>query len=212
MSTFGEMATAIARRLIDDNNTAVTLVEIKEAINEAVSTWKHKRFWFNTATADLSIAADDTAVSLPSDFLIDVPRNALTITQDSFRYPVVKVKPIDYDNCLNTAATGRPAVYCYRNGALQFAPYADQAYSGKLHYLKNYDDFETDTTSDTTTNDFLTHASSLIKYEALMNLAGDLRNDDAREDRYTNKVAREYSKLLSRTNSLLKTGTLSIET
>jgi hypothetical protein len=212
VATFGQTVTSIARRLIDDNNTAVTLVEIRSAVNEAVSTHKHKRFWFNTATADLSIAVGDTAVTLPDDFLIDIPRNAFTITQDSFRYPVNKVKPTDYDNSLNTAATGRPQIYCYRDGTLAFAPYPDRAYSGKLYYLKDYADFPTDDTADDTTNDFLTEAPSLIMYEALMNLSGDIRNDDAREDRYTIKVAKEYSKLLSRTNALLKTGTLSIET
>lgn len=212
MATFGQTVTAISRRLIDDNNAAVTRVEIGSAVNEAVNTWKHKRFWFNTATADLSIAEGDTAVTLPDDFLIDVPRNALTITQDSFRYPVAKVNPMAYDEHLNTAADGRPAIYCYRNGQLQIAPYADRDYTGKLHYIKDYEDFETDGSADNTTNDFLTNANALVMYEALMNLSGDIRNDNDREDRYTNKVAKEYSKLLSRTNSLLKTGTLTIET
>ena len=211
MATLGATKTAIARRLLDDSNTAITLVEIATAINEAIRHWKHKRFWFNTTSGTVSLAAADTTITLPSDFLIDVPRNALTITQNGFPYRVRKVSPVIFDLYMNTETTGRPQVYCYRNGALEISPYADQTYSGSLYYIKDYTDFETDTSQDSLTNDFLTHGLSLIQNQSLAWLHGELRQDEKMEKRYADRANSAYNALLGRTNMLLRTGTLAVE-
>lgn len=211
MATFGAAKTAIARRLLDENNTAVTDVEIGEAVNEAISFWKHKRFWFNSTDTDLSISTGDSEISLPADFLIPIPRNAITVVQSGMTYPVEKVIPKVFDSFSNTTSTGRPLIYCYRDGALQFYPLADRDYAGKLYYIKDYTDFLTDGTQDTLTNDFLGEGLSLIQSHALANLHGELRQDEKMEDRYTKRANSEYNNLRVRTNSLLKTGTLTVE-
>lgn len=213
MATFGDMKTAIARRLVDESNTAVTLVEIGEAINDAINFWKQRRFWFNSTASALAISAADTEVTLPSDFLIDQPRNAFTVTESGYNNPVHKVSPTIFDAMKNTASTGRPKYYCYRDGALQFIPTANIDYAGMLYYVKDYTDFTTGTSQDTLSNDWTAadKGERLIRNEALARLHGELRQDEKMEMVYQNKTAREYSNLVSRTNQLLKTGTLTTE-
>lgn len=211
MSTYGGMKTAIARRLVDAGHTAVTDVEIGEAINDAVFKWKNHRFWFNTTSSALAITAGDSSFTLPSDFLIEVPRNAITVTDSGFPYRVEKVSASVFDLRGSSTTTGRPLVYCNRNGALPFYPAANIDYAGIIYYLKDYDAFQTGGTEDNLTNDFLTEGSALIQSEALANLHGELRMDTEMEERYTARTAQAYTDLLIRTNKLLKTGTLTVE-
>ncbi len=212
MATFGAVKTAIARRLLDDNHTAVTDIEIGEAINEAIKLCKQKRFWFNTTSSDLTIASgDDTVVNLPTDFLIDIPRNSLIIIDNGSRHQVKKNSPSAFDGQSATDSTGRPKIYVNRDGVLELFPTADQDYSATLYYIKEYAAFLTDGTEDTLTNDFLDEGRMLIQNMALSNLHGELRQDEKMEKRYAERTMTEYNGLLSRTNALLKTGTLTIE-
>ncbi len=211
MSTFGEVKTAIARRLIDEDNTAVSDVEIGEAINEAIKKWKVKRFWFNTTDTDLSILEDDTEISLPDDFLVEIPNNAITITFSQQVYKVSKYSPTRFDATFISNSPGRPRIFTNRDGVLEISPIADQDYSGKLYYLKDYEPFDTAGTQDDLTNDWLDEGEMLIRSEALSQIHGELRQDEKMEQRYTNRVNVEYNELKTRTNKLLKTGTLTIE-
>lgn len=211
MTTLGSVTTAIARRLLDENNTAVTLVEIREAVNEAIQYWKHKRFWFNSAEAALTIDEDDDSIDLPSDFLVEIPRNALIIIESGSSYKVEKVGPVLFDARSSTSSTGRPSSFINRNGNLQITPAANQSYSGKLYYIKDYDDFATDGTADSTSNDFLNNALALVQSHALANLFAELRHDIEMESRYTSKAEMEYNNLLRRTNKALRSGSLTIE-
>lgn len=211
MSTLGEVKTAIARRLIDEDNTAVSEVEIREAINEAIKKWKVKRFWFNSTDFDLSILEGDEQLTLPDDFLVEVPRNAVTINFSNQVYKVDKYSPTRFDSSFISNSPGRPRIFTNRDGMLEISPIADQAYAGKLYYLKDYTPFLTDGTQDNLTNKFLDEGEMLIRSEALSQIHGELRQDEKMEERYTKRVMTEYNELKTRTNKLLKTGTLTIE-
>ncbi len=223
MATFGAVATAIARRLIDDNNTAVTLIEIREAINEAISYWKHRRFWFNTARYQGIIAAADTTsndatstcsiVTTPSDFLTDLPRNGLVVIDNLFPYQVKKNDPSMFDGIASLITTGRPRIYTNRNGVIESYPSANKAYNYNLYYIKDYPALLTDGTNDTSTNDFLADDKGrfLIQNHALANLHGELRQDDLMEKRYTERRDAEYNTMIARTQKILRTGILTVE-
>jgi hypothetical protein len=211
MATLGEMKAAIARRLKDDSNTAITAVEIVEAINSAVKKWKMKRFWFNQTSAPLSIAAGDDELTLPSDFLIDLPRNAFTVTDNGFPYQVAKRIPVVFDQNVSTTFTGLPRIYTYRGGAIEFSPIADKDYAGTLYYLKDYDSFATDGSADDQDNDFLVEADDLIRAEALSNLQGDIKEDDDRVEYYEKRTQQAFTELLSRTNKLNASGSLTVQ-
>ena len=211
MATFGAVKTAIARRLLDEENTAVTDVEIGEAINEAIKKWKSKRFWFNTTEFALAIAAGETSLTLPTDFLIEIPRNAVIVYENGEKRQVKKVSPTVFDGYGNDQSTGLPRIYTNRDGVLEIFPAANIDYSGKLYYLREYTEFATDGTQDDETNDFLDEGCQLIQNEALSNLFGELRQDDKMEDRYAKRTQTEHNTLIARTNSLLRSGTLTIE-
>lgn len=209
--TLGQMATAISRRLLDVNNTAVTSVEVREAINEAVEKWKGRTFWFNRTDAPLSISQGDIYLTLPSDFYCPVPRNAFTILFSGFTYQVKKYSPVRFDAIDSTSITGRPLRYLFRDGNIEFSPAANQAYPGTLYYNKDYPLLATDGSADASTNDFLTHAPMLIRAEALSQIHGELRQDEEMELRYAKRATVEYNILKVKTAMLYKTGTLTIE-
>lgn len=211
MGTLGSVAIAISRRLFDENNTAVTPVEVREAINEAVKKWKVKRFWFNSTEAPLSIQTGDVFVTLPNDFQMVVPRNAFTIQFSGFTYQVKKYSPLRFDAIDSTSITGRPLRYVIRDGYLEFSPAANQAYPGTLYYIREYPDLATDGSADAQTNDFLTNAEMLIRSEALSQIHGELRQDEKMEKRYTDRTQAEYNVLRDRTANMFRTGTLTIE-
>jgi hypothetical protein len=211
MATLGEMKAAIARRLKDDNNTAITAVEIVEAINLAVRKWKKKRFWFNTTSASLAIASGDSALTLPTDFLIDIPRNAFKITYNGFPYRVAKCLPVVFDQQASSTLTGMPRIYTYRDGDIEFSPVADQAYTGTLYYLKEYADFATDGGADDQDNDFLVEAEELIRNEVLSNLHGDFKSDDNRAEYFESRVKQAENALIGATNKLNSSGTLTVQ-
>lgn len=207
MATFGAVKTAIARRLLDENHTAITDAEIGEAVNEAIVKYKSKRFWFNTTDDDLTIAAGDTSLTLPTDFLTEIPRNGVTITFSGFVYQIKKTHPTIFDAHASNLTTGRPVIYVHRDGVLEIYPTADRAYDGKLYYLKEY----TALVTDGSTNDFLEEATQLIQNEALANLHGELRQDEKMEDRYTKRADTEYNVLRNRTALFLRSGNLTVE-
>lgn len=223
MATFGAVKTAIARRLIDDNNTAVTLVEIGEAINEGISYWKFKRFWFNTAKYNTTIVAADTTlnsatstcsiVPLPTDFLIDLPRNGLVVIDNLFPYQVKKYNPSLFDGLSSLITTGRPRIYTNRNGALEAYPSANKDYPANLYYIKDYVAIATDGSGDSSTNDFLNDDKGrfLVQNHALANLSGELRQDEKMEARYTARRDAQYATMLARTQENLRSGNLTVE-
>lgn len=211
MSTFGAVKTAIARRLLDENNTAVTDVEIGEAINEAIKKWKVKRFFFNVSDQPLTIATDDTLLTLPTDFLAPIPKNAVTVVYNGLTYKLDKTSPTLFDAISSTSVNGRPENYLFRDGQIEIQPMANQAYDGTIYYIKDYNDFVTDGSQDTLTNDFLTNGEMLIRAEALAQIHGELRQDEKMEMRYTNRALSEYNTLRTRTALLNRTGTLTVE-
>lgn len=212
MATFGKITDDCARKLIDENNTAVARSTIQDAINEAIRYWKPKRLWFNTAGLAVTLAeADTTLTQLPADFLADVPRNALTIVVNNFPFRVRKVAPVIYDGNVNNNGTGRPLIYCYRNQAIEIYPYPDKDYDGHFYYIKDYEDFLTDGTQDDIDNDWTVEAEALIRSQALAYLHAEERQDFDTADKYSMRAEREYNNLLGRTNLLLRSGSMAVE-
>lgn len=209
--TLGQMATAISRRLLDVNNTAVTSVEVREAINEAIFKWKAKQFWFNRSENPWSMQEGDTFVDLPTDFLCPVAKNSMTILFSGFTYQVKKYSAVRFDAIDSTSINGRPLRYTLRDGYLEFSPAANQIYPATLYYIRDYPFLATDGSADAQTNDFLTNAPMLIRAEALAQIHGELRQDEKMEARYTARVQMEYNILKVKTAMLYKTGTLTVE-
>lgn len=209
--TLGAMTNSIAKRLIDDGNTSVSRQDIQIAINEAISYYKHKRFWFNERTYDVLLSEGDTQVDLPEDFLLDLPRNTLSIVESGDTYEVRKKPPAVFNSMIYNTGTGRPTIYMLQTGVMSIYPFPDREYTGTLNYIKDYDDFSTSGTADNTTNDFISLAGNLIRNEALSRLHMELRQDEKMASAFSLLAERELSSLMGRTNKLNKTGTLTIQ-
>lgn len=209
MATFLQLQQRIALRLKDPNHTAVALDTIKDAINEAVRTWKHTRFWFNESTATNTLTVNEPNITslLPNDFLIEIPRDGFAVQDSVIRYPLEKVSPQEYDN-LNIQAQGRPYRYTWVGSTYLIYFYPDQAYTLLIKYLKEYSDM----TSDVQTNDFTVYADQLIMYEALYKLMAEIRQDEKMSAYYEDEVKKEYGVLTSRTQKNIGNGSLSIQT
>ncbi len=207
MATFAAVKTDIARKLLDENSTAVSSAVVGAAINEAIAFWKQKRLWFNSVSADVTFGIGDTTLTLPADFLEPVPRNPLNVIQNGFPYRVAKRPPIVFDSHVCNVGTGRPLIFCYRNKAIEIYPYPDIVYAGKLYYIKDYADLA----ADEDTNDWITDGVRVIRNQALAWLHAEERQDEKMASIYEGRAQSEYNNLLSRTNSLLKSGQMTVE-
>ncbi len=194
MATFSEIQVRVSKRLIDTSNTAVPLENVKEAINEAVTYWKFRRFWFNESESSGLLVAQDPVIPLPDDFLVEIPDLAgFVVSYSNMRYPLLKRGPWQYDNTFLDNGYGIPQVYARMNPTNQYHcyPIPDQAYTIIIRYLKEYAAL----VNDDDTNDFTTYADQLIMYEALGRLTGELRQDEKMEAYYRAAADREYNNL-----------------
>lgn len=192
MATFEEMQTYVSARLLDPNNTAVSSSQVAAALNDALRYWKIRRFWFNTASEDLTLTQGDPLIPLPDDFLVELPMNdGFVIAYGQMRWPLIKKNPRDYDNVYLEAGNGLPYIYTVK--AQEYFCYyiPDQNYTVRVYYLKQY----VDLVGNNDTNDFTTYAERLLELWALANLIAELRQDDKMEAYYRSAAMDEYNNL-----------------
>lgn len=192
MATFAEMQTYVSARLLDPNQTAVSSSQVAAAINDALRYWKIRRFWFNTASVDLTLTQGDPLIPLPDDFLVELPMNdGFVIAYGEMRWPLEKRNPRDYDNVYLTAGLGLPYIYTVKAGDYFCYFIPDQDYTIRVYYLKEYEDM----VNGYDTNEFTDNASRLLELWALANLIAELRQDDKMETYFRNAAQDEYKNL-----------------
>jgi hypothetical protein len=207
MATLGELQTSIAARVLDVNNTAVSLAQITSALNDAIRTWKLERYWFNTKTDNVTLTTDSAVLTPPSDFLIELPKSGFTIDYGNTKWPLMKISPLEYSESDNQS-NGLPRVYEWVGGIYSVYYIPDQDYTVICRYIKDYDNLVN--TSDT--NDFTVNATDLITYDALAKLHGELRQDEKMESYYSARAENEHKLLTKFTSKNTGSGRLSVET
>lgn len=209
-TTFGALKTLVSRKLLDPNNTALSASDVGEAINEAVTYWKFRRFQFNesSSTAVMTAQVGNITSLLPSDFLVELPENGFTIPFDNITYPLEKISPQQFDDEAIENGYGLPYVYTWRAGVYSIYFNPQLAYDLNIYYLKDY----TDLSSDSETNDFTNNAKYLLAYEALSRLMGEDRQDLQMNNTYAAKADREYTNLTQRAFKQTGSGSLAVET
>lgn len=192
MATFGEMQAYVSARLLDPNNTAVSSSSVAAALNDALRYWKIRRFWFNTASEDLTLTQGDPLIPLPDDFLVELPMNdGFVIAYGEMRWPLIKKNPREYDDVYLTGGLGLPEIYTVKAGDYFCYFIPDQNYTIRVYYLKQYDDME----NADDTNEFTENAERLLELWSLANLSAELRQDDKMETYYRNAAQDEYKNL-----------------
>lgn len=203
MVTLVEMQQSISARLIDTSNTAVPLASVTSAINTAIGYWKQRRFWFNTAEDVGVLTLQDPVITLPVDFLAEIPDLApFVIEYSAMHYTLAKRLPWQFENTYLDNGFDLPQIYARIANEYRCYPIPDQAYTITTRYLRDYDPLVNDADS----NDFTNLADQLIMYEALGRLMGELRQDEKMETYYRAAAEREYINLGNRTRKMNASG------
>ncbi len=208
MSTFGEMTTYVAKRIIDPNGTAVDTSDVQQAINQSIEYWKFRRFWFNEVADQATLTARDPSFPYPTNFLVPATDDdGFYIEYGNVRYPLTKISQAIYDSLYLSNGFGLPRWYA-RIADTKYQCYfiPDQNYTVGRHYLKDY----TALSADSDTNDFTNNASRLINLWALANLITELRQDTAMGDYYRTAAQNEYRNLRVMTDKSNAAGKLTI--
>lgn len=188
MATFGELQTRIAQKL--GNQTGLTS-QIATAINDTIIYFQQEAFWFNEASATITLNVNDPLMpDMPSDFLYETKKNGLVISYSQTRYVQNKKHPVTYDSA-NVQAQGLPFMYKMQNSNIYLYPYPDQAYTLTLSYIKSYPQL----TSAGESNDWTTYAVRLIEAQTLADLYLDQNKSLDRNQAYLAKVEEEFLKL-----------------
>lgn len=208
MATFGEIQTAVSKRLQDANNVAVALSDVAASINDAIRYWKFRRFYFNEVFGTITLTAQDPSFVIPSTFLVNAVKDGgFHIQYSEARYPLTKIEMTEYDNAFMENGFGMPRVYAkMADTGYKCYPIPDRDYVVGMHYLKDYVDLVN--TSDT--NDFTNNASRLITLWTTGNIVGEFRQDEKMEGYFRSAAENEYNNLLMLTNKMNATGKLKI--
>lgn len=208
MPTFAQLRAKVSKKLIDPNNTAVSVADVGDAINDAIRFWQYRRFWFNEASTTTTLIVNNEIIpGIPSDFLYEDEENGFVIPYANISYTLKKKPPKVLDG-ISTNAQGLPFIYTWRNGQYEVYYLPNLAYTLNIYYIKSYSDLSADGDN----NDFTNKADQLITYEALSRLSGEDRQDLQMDNTYAAKADREYKNLCSRTFQQTASGYLTVET
>ena len=209
MPTFAQIRTKVSRKLIDPSNTAVSVADVGDAINDALNFWKQRPLWFNQKTATTTLVIGDPVIpGMPSDFLFEDSENGFVIPYQNITYTLEKKPPKIYDAVSIAGALGLPSIYTWRNGVYSVYYNPNLAYTLNIYYTADY----TALSADSDNNDFTNYADQLLMYETLSRLSGEDRQDLQMDNSYAAKADREYNNLTMRSFRQKATGYLTINT
>lgn len=207
--TFQQMTDYVSKRLIDPNNTAVSVADVQEGINDAIAYWKFRRFWFNEAAETVTLVQQNPTIPLTANFLVpSIQDDGFNILYGGVKYPLVKVDIATMDSLYLSNGYGLPRWYA-RMADLEYRvyPIPDQNYTTDLYQLNDYAALANGNDH----NDFTDNAKRLIALWSLANLVSELRQDTPGSGDYYRQAAQdEYRNLRVLTNKKNSAGKLTI--
>lgn len=208
MPTFGALKIKASKKLLDPSNTAISISDVGDAINEALSYWKNSRFWFNERSTTVTLNVNDPIIpSIPTDFLYEISDNGFVINYNNLSYTLAKVHPREYD-ARNIKGIGLPDIYTWRDGRYEIYYLPNIPYQLSIYYIRDYDDLS----DDADTNDFTDKADRLLYYDALSRLFGEQRQDQTMASYYKARAEDEAANLFARGFNQTASGNLSVDT
>ena len=207
MATFGEINTAVSKRLLDPDNVSITSSDVADSINSSIKYWKFRRFWFNEVNDSVTLTIEDGTLPITGDFLVSTMKDdGFNIEYSEQRYPLRKLSIQEYDSRWLGNGFGLPKGYARIGTTYQVYPLPDRAYTVNRHYLKEYADL----VNDEDTNEFTTYADRLITLCTLANMSAEFKQDTAMDTYYRAAADDEYRNLRVMTNKTNSTGRLTL--
>lgn len=186
MTTLGQIRTKIIAKIGDGTTINPTSAQVDDEINDTISYYEDKPFWFTEKKADITLASGNKYMpDVPDDYKQNIEPNVITVVVSNVIYTLRHVTPIEYDS-IDVGGTGIPYYYTYRDGAsnmlggIQLYPYPDQDYEAHLYYRPYLATLEVDADENVMTQ----YAPLLIQYKALANLLRDYRSASERAAEY----------------------------
>lgn len=208
MATLSELRTLIAAKLADENLIDPTSAQIDAQINSTIEYYETDAFWFSEEIAALNTVVGDPVLGgIPSDFKQIIIPNGLTVIDNDFHYPLIKLTPLEYEARIIDISEGLPRAYTFRKGQFELWRIPDQIYTVNLFYRKKYADL----VDDGDDNDFTINAPRLIEYKTIADCLRDYRSDEERALMYDRRVEVEYNQIKTETQDRTATGTLTTE-
>ncbi len=207
MATYLQMKTWVSKRLQDPNNTAVSISDVGDLLNEALNYWKNERFYFNEITDTTTLPQGVTTIPLPTDWLCPSINDSFVIEYSGIRYPLKKISEAMYNAFYLSNGVGQPLYFARQaSDEYQVYPIPDRDYTLRRFYIKNYTDFSADGDS----NDFSTKAANLLQYTAAAYGSKDFRQDMVMYQSFWAQALIEEENLLATTRKDNATGSMTI--
>lgn len=174
MTTYIDMINRIAD---DITNSAVTVTQIKNAIQSSISDWENTPFFFNQKTTTFNTVSSQEYYAAAD--LADIPNivsfYSMELTINGFKRPV---QPVDFnsiDDQQNGTILGPPFWYAYFAQQIRMYPIPDATYTVPLSYLTKFATLA----ADSDTNAWMTSGEEMIRQAAKRRIAVDILYDDA---------------------------------
>jgi len=207
VATFGELQVKASTRLKDPQNQAVSATDVAAIINDAITHWNKRRFWFNEFEEIVTLTQNNPvlpALTVTPEYIFK--EGGIVVDYAQTRWPLEKISSAEYDS-INVQGRGIPYAWTFRNNNYELYWYPDANYSAVIRGVKQYPALSG--TNDT--NDFTTDASDLILYETLARLFGEFRQDTKMEGYYLARTNNEYQTLKRRTRRNNSTGRIHVK-
>ena len=164
ITTYGELKTAIANWLDDDNLTS-RIPEFISLCEDRIA--QNLRIRLMETSADLTVNAQE--VSLPTGYL---GHRRLYLSGNPVRMLNYETPDNFWQSYMSTD-TAKPVAFTVEGDNFVFGPAPDTSYTGKILYYKRLTAFS----DDTDTNTLLTTARGLYLYGALIEASTYLEDD-----------------------------------
>lgn len=199
MSTYSQMQSNIADKIVRTDLTT----QIADEINRAINFYASDRFYFTQTTDTFSTVASQFAYSSSDSVatdIRDIDLLQITISTNNYIYPErISFNELQSLNVSNP--TGQPSVWAYHQQKIFLYPVPNDVWTVTMYYQKAYADLSSGSdTSDWTSG----LPKDLIEQRTLKVMYSDWVKDDesaaraaARELEIYNKLRMESEKLIS---------------
>lgn len=164
ISTFGEMKERLIRDL-EPHVGRLTGDEVGIAITDAIERMTDEPFWWLDYVRSATMTASQSSDAMPSDL---VSIDEITVLVGGDNYPLDEI-PYDEYRWLQTSETdlvGQPNAYSLFQNKFWWYPTPDQGYTYSIYYQRRL----TELSDDTDTNEWITYAWQMVRWEALSEL------------------------------------------